>query len=117
MSLRYSDVLVLCIYPRDDEVDSSNNLTSTANGLVRGLRASHVPVRVVRRRSNDNAIRNTALCVSNEVTVTHWDNVRGLERKVVVIADYDNNWDDVLHGASRCSSQLVLFDWQDQIQN
>lgn len=90
-------------------------MTSKAIGLVQGLRDRNVPVQVV--DSNDEvAIRDMALAAHDKVTVTHWDVVRGLERKVVVVvAGYYLTGIDVfnrLQGASRCTSQLVWVTWQ-----
>lgn len=107
--LQYRDVLVMCDgYPTDDRVDSNGQVTTTASGLVRGLRACHVPVRVV-EKGDEAAIRDTALGVGDLVTVTEWDVVRGLERKVVVV---ENTFGESvrLYAMSRCTSQLVLID-------
>lgn len=108
--LQYRDVLLLCFgYPNDVRVDSGGRLPLRANGVVEGLRACLVPVQVV-EKDDEDAIRGMALGVRNEVTVTNWNNVHGLERKVVVVEirgfapEYD------LYAFSRCSSQLVILE-------
>lgn len=113
--LCYRDVLVLCFDPRDDLIEDGH-LISPAIGLVRGLRECDIPVRVVKSNAasdNEGDIRDTALAVSDEVTVTDWDDVRGLERKVVVVVMERTlrGVSDRLYGASRCSAQLVWVDW------
>ena len=83
-----------------------------SSGLVRGLRSRGVPVRVV--RSQDGArIRELARCCGprDAVWVVAWGVGNGLERKVVVSVGEGRGTSDgvsgVLHGASRCLSQLV----------
>lgn len=79
------------------------------SGLVRGLRASHVPVRVV-GNGDEVALRDTALGSREEVTILHWDDAYGLERKVVVVANYEPVMLRRYHVMSRCSSQLVFIE-------
>lgn len=90
-------------------------MTSTAIGLVQGLRSCDVPVCVV-DNSHEEDVRDIALALNDEVVVTDWDVVRGLERKVVVVVtDYRpsivNGMLYRLHAVSRCSAQLVWIDW------
>lgn len=112
--LKYSDVLVLCDSPRDDQKVAGKE-TSPAIGLVRGLRQRQVPVFVV-ENCDDVKVRDLALGLRDEVAVTNWDVVRGLERKIVfVVAGYYVTAKEVfnrLQGASRCSAQLILIDWR-----
>ena len=92
-SLQYRDTLVLCDGPSDDV------------GVVRGLRQEKIPVKVVARRDDDDAIRDVALAESNCVTVTDCHTVSGLERRVVVgLGEVDVNR---LYAMSRCSAQLI----------
>lgn len=111
--LQYRDVLILCdVDPTDDQLDSSGHVVSKAMGLVQGLRMCHVPVRVV-ARDDEAAILGTAIGLDNQVTVTHWQDVLGLERKVVVVVKF-NTYKDAfspLQTMSRCSSKLVVVDW------
>lgn len=101
---------MMCDFPREDRTDNNGRIMSQDIGLVRGMRAWGVPVRVVEKGAHEDAIRDTALAACDQVTVTHRDEVRGLERKVVVLAGCGgerNVMYDRLHAASRCSAQLV----------
>lgn len=83
-----------------------------AIGLVRGLRECHVPARVVEFGADETALRDLALAESDVVMVTHRDNVRGLERKVVFTTLNSDNLGytyNRLHAPSRCSAQLVFI--------
>nr|KAG5694994.1 hypothetical protein BaRGS_024177 [Batillaria attramentaria] len=71
--LQYRDTIILCAVPRDDPP------------VVSRLRARGVPVQVVTSRDDEAAIRNVALSTDNQVTVTDWMVVSGLERRVVVV--------------------------------
>nr|KAG5687302.1 hypothetical protein BaRGS_016903 [Batillaria attramentaria] len=70
--LQYRDTIILCLVPRDDMP------------VVSRLRARGVPVQVVTSDDDEAAIRNVALSTGNQVTVTDWRVVSGLERRVVV---------------------------------
>nr|KAG5687291.1 hypothetical protein BaRGS_016892 [Batillaria attramentaria] len=70
--LQYRDTIILCPVPRDDRP------------VVSRLRARGVPVQVV-TSDDEAAIRNVALSTGNQVTVTDWSVVSGLERRVVVV--------------------------------
>nr|KAG5694429.1 hypothetical protein BaRGS_017462 [Batillaria attramentaria] len=70
--LQYRDTIILCDGPSD-------NLP-----VVSRLRARGVPVQVVTSRDDEAAIRNVALSTDNQVTVTDWRVVSGLERRLVV---------------------------------
>lgn len=91
-----------------------------ACGLVRGLReCKKFPVRAVKRFTDDSTIRDTALALSNEVTVSHYRHVLGLEKKVVVLAPnltWKNDYDR-LYDMSRCTSQLILIDQLDDSED
>ena len=92
--LQYRDVLVLCENPRDevvknkDDCDNEAEAEATrpqaAQGLVRALRASDVPVRGLTRHDADSELRDAALAVRDQVTVSDYETVAGLERRVVV---------------------------------
>lgn len=117
--LQYSDVIVLCNYPMDEHNDDSGQVMS-AMGLVRGLRAHDVPVSVLQYNTDALAIHQMALVKSNSVIVTHWRNVRGLEKKVVFVTNNDLGGIGSLHelhAASRCTSQLVWIDWSQKTNN
>ncbi|XP_025112045.1 uncharacterized protein LOC112574897 [Pomacea canaliculata] len=99
-SLQWRDVLVLY---REEVSDDS--------GLVKGLKTSGIPVRVV----EDIDIRDLATAHSDVVWVANGHHIRGLERKVVVCIDPDargfpviDNGSVRLHFMSRCTSQLVI---------
>lgn len=94
-------------------------MTSPASGLVRGLRDRKLPVLVVGREATDDTVRDMALGVRNEITVTHWSKVHGLERKVVIEAVYDFNANQYsrLYDLSRSSSLLVLVDIPEESEN
>lgn len=77
--------------------------------ILKNLKEENVPVRVMRYSD----IEDVATSRSNFVWVARYQQVRGLERKVVVCLD---NYDDSegvypfirLHAMSRCSAQLVV---------
>nr|KAG5694432.1 hypothetical protein BaRGS_017465 [Batillaria attramentaria] len=75
--LQYRDTIILCREPRDDLL------------VVSRLRARGVPVQVVTSRDDEAAIRNVALSTGNQVTVTDWSVVSGLERRLVVVVGWD----------------------------
>lgn len=101
---------MLCGYPRDGQVDNNGQVTSSSSGLVRGLRESGVPVHVVGRYASDADIRDVALSLRDEVTVSKWKNVRGLERKIVVVTKSNNLYRYLLlNSSSRCTSLLVII--------
>nr|KAG5686185.1 hypothetical protein BaRGS_012403 [Batillaria attramentaria] len=74
--LQYQDTIILCGIPRDDLP------------VVSRLRARGVPVQVVTSGDDEAAIRNVALSTGNQVTVTNWTVVPGLERRVVVVVGF-----------------------------
>lgn len=116
--LKYRDVLVLCDCPADDRLGDSGQLTSSAIGLVKGLRAGLMPVSVIGRDANEADVRSLALGLADTVTVTHRDNVRGLERKVVALTDVDVcDLESRLHGISRSSAYVVWIDWLEDDEN
>ncbi|KAL8560829.1 hypothetical protein ACOMHN_032941 [Nucella lapillus] len=122
-ALRYSDVMIIPDYYqdiedlRDDDDDDDNTVNSPtgdarkASGIVRGLRAQGVPVYVVRKK-DAGRIGELARAAREAVAVVGWGVSNGLERKVVVSVGQGRSMGDgrvsgVLHGASRCVSQLV----------
>lgn len=122
LSLQYRDVFVLTssFDLRDDILDEVENQVSCANGVVRGLRAAGVPVRVIRRGHESRDVHDTAVAQSDVVTVASYGDLQGLERKVVVwLPDRipcvdEKKSDDIIDGwgmlyaMSRCTAQLVI---------
>ena len=135
--LQFRDVFVLtrsCDLHDDDVTDDSapGVMTSTASGVIQGLRAAKIPVRVLRNYIQEMSpgdserwgrdVRDVAAARSDAVTVAWWGAVRGLERKVVVWLRYrrpgiDDRWTDTqvelvdrLHAVSRCTTQLIVVD-------
>ena len=129
--LTYHDVFVLTRSSelQDDVKDDAGRVTSPACGVVRGLRAAGVPVRVLgwRDRVRDRAgwergVEDTAVGRTEGVLVTGYRAVGGLERRVVVwlpgrhqrfdAGDSDEEIEarDRLYAVSRCTSQLVVVD-------
>ncbi|XP_025114049.1 uncharacterized protein LOC112576041 [Pomacea canaliculata] len=90
--LQWRDVLVLYWVGVNDN-----------SGVVRALRGAGIPVRVM--KNNDDDFEDVAKARSDVVWVALGDQVRGLERKIVVCLD-DNAR---LHCMSRCTSQLVII--------
>nr|KAG5694409.1 hypothetical protein BaRGS_017442 [Batillaria attramentaria] len=125
-ALKHRDVFVLTrSHTLTDEItDSSGNVTCQASGFVRGLRDESVPVSVLGRRRNDEkkwetGVADMAVARRDQVTVSDYRVVSGLERKVVVYlpgqvkgddkqaADFVEG-NDRLFALSRCTSQLVM---------
>ncbi|XP_025113055.1 uncharacterized protein LOC112575407 isoform X2 [Pomacea canaliculata] len=99
-SLEWRDMLVLY----------GTNLTGIdrkdISGLINGLKNSGIPVEIMK----DDNIKDVATACTDVVWVTNTRNVRGLERKVVVVVQ-ESNFDihnDRLYLMSRCSSKLVI---------
>ena len=140
-SLSYKDVFVLMIDDsglQDDIIDDAGEVTSPANGFVRGLRAEGVPVcvlegidRVGGRVGQDTRVSDVAaedkaawksrvadVAVSRTdwVTVAGCRCVQGLERRVVVWLTGTVGMDDRpsanryrwLGGLTRCTTQLIM---------
>lgn len=77
--------------------------------ILKKLKEENVPVRVMRYSD----IEDVATSRSNVVWVARYQQVRGLERKVVVCLNNDDDSEggypsSRLHVMSRCSSQLVV---------
>nr|KAG5701457.1 hypothetical protein BaRGS_000853 [Batillaria attramentaria] len=124
-ALKFSDVIVVPDYYQDehktlDEVvdPTSGKPIQPASGIVRGLRAGGVPVKVV-MSTDAKAIEELARASENCVSVVWWGVANGLERKVVVSVgegkDTLNGVSGVLHGASRCTSQLVYVSCPEKV--
>ncbi|XP_025091212.1 uncharacterized protein LOC112562280 isoform X2 [Pomacea canaliculata] len=96
--LKYRDVLVLCPHPHTD------------TPFVRALRDRDLPVQIVPEKPDDDMIRAVALATRDVVTVSHWTNVHGLERKVIVGLAPDAGVYHRLQQMSRCTAQLIWFD-------
>ena len=128
--LRYWDVFVLTpdyFDLQDKVIDDAGQVTSPANGIVRGLRAEGVPVYVLKgidrvgggvsggtrvgsqvsdvaavgRAGWESRVGEVVLSLTDRVTVAACRCVRGLERRVVVwVADWrrDLRGSDLYHG-------------------
>ncbi|PVD32280.1 hypothetical protein C0Q70_07713 [Pomacea canaliculata] len=95
--LKYRDVLVLCPHPHTD------------TPFVRALRDRDLPVQIVPEKPDDDMIRAVALATRDVVTVSHWTNVHGLERKVIVGLAPDAGVYHRLQQMSRCTAQLICM--------
>ena len=114
---------------QDDVRDDAGNVTSEASGIVQGLRAARKPVCVLEKieRARDRAewkkrMDDVAVARTDQVMVTGYRAVGGLERRVVVwlpgrhqrfdAGDSDEEIEarDRLYAVSRCTSQLVVVD-------
>ncbi|KAK7092750.1 uncharacterized protein [Littorina saxatilis] len=96
-SLQYRDVIILCLDPRD------------ANGMIQGLRNSGVPVGLLYPHCPDPLVHDAALATTDQVIVTEYYSVSGLERRVVVgLSGFGL---DRLMGMSRCTAQLIWIDF------
>lgn len=89
------DVLVLCSF-RDVSDTSSVR-------VLKGLRDAGFHVRVV---TKDDDIEDVATARSDVIWLARGDDVRGLERKVIVCLG--EGVSARLHHMSRCTSQLVI---------
>ncbi|XP_025100822.1 uncharacterized protein LOC112568037 isoform X2 [Pomacea canaliculata] len=94
--IHWKDVLLLT----SDKIDE--NLE-----VVKLLKQKRIPVRVMER---DNFINDLATASDDVVWVANGNNVRGLERKVVVCLMGDNRENIRLCHMARCTSQLVIVD-------
>lgn len=115
--LQYRDVLLICRNPTNDI------------GLVKGLRAGGIPLKVVAESDMDNAtlrddstphdatptsrdevIESLALAKDDKMIVTSYKVVQGLERRIVIgmgDQNFGNSGLDQLYSMSRCTSQLI----------
>lgn len=114
--LKYSDVMIIPDFYqnignlRDDVTDDVTGQIHPATGIVQGLRSRDVPTYVV-TRNDAKSIRDLACATRDAVAVVEWGVGNGLERKVVVSVgegrESTSGVSGVLHGASRCVSQLI----------
>lgn len=115
--LQYRDILLICRNPTNDI------------GLVKGLRGGGIPLKVVAESDMDNAqlhddsiphnatptsrddvIESLALATNDEMIVTSYKVVQGLERRIVIgmgDQNFGNSGLDQLYSVSRCTSQLI----------
>ena len=118
-SLAYRDVIVLTDGNlRDETRNDAGNVTSSASGVVRGLRRAQIPVCVLEYRdlADDEAewesrVADVAVARTDEVTVADWGSVHGLERRVVVcLAEWPRDvvYPSTLFAISRCTTQLII---------
>lgn len=116
--MQYRDVMILCLNPRDEVKNGKAEVTQPALGIVRALRESSVPVRVLTPQNTETDLREVALAVKDEVTVSDYDTVAGLERRVVVGIEGEEKKRAAvekiryivasrLDAISRCTAQLV----------
>ncbi|PVD31922.1 hypothetical protein C0Q70_07348 [Pomacea canaliculata] len=116
-ALQYRDIMVIPDWYQnvedlhDEERLPSGEVTKEASGIVRGLRKMGLPVMVV-TSGDQEAIQDVVRSLSDVVAVVGWGVVNGLERKVVVSVGEGREMSDgsvsgVLHGASRCTAQLI----------
>lgn len=107
--LKFQDVFVIPDYYQDP----AQGIYRESSGLVRGLEERGVPVFVVHKQDSD-AIRELARASRDAVSVLEWGVGNGLERKVVVSVGQGRKMGDkisgVLHGSSRCVSQLIYVE-------
>nr|KAG5704364.1 hypothetical protein BaRGS_031070 [Batillaria attramentaria] len=111
--LSYRDVLVLtCFDPDYEETDVTGHVTQPASGAVTGLRRLGIPVRVVRSNDEEGVREVAEMAGGDVVTVTRYETVWGLERKVVaVMGEAIGEKGDKLYARllamSRAVSQLI----------
>ncbi|KAK7093328.1 hypothetical protein V1264_007103 [Littorina saxatilis] len=122
--LSYRDVFILTESDRlrDKAEDPIGRLRSQASDFVRGLRNAGLPVCVRRfRNCSREEMKDTALAITDQITVAQPLAVSGLERKMVVWLrrPAEGEWDDStcyldakdrLFAVSRSSTQLVVVD-------
>ena len=92
--LQWRDVFIICYKPSD-----------TA-GLVQGLSSRGIPVGILERSSPEEDICDVALAWTDQVTMTDYETVSGLERRVIV-GITEGEWEERLMSMSRCIAQLV----------
>ncbi|KAK7091343.1 uncharacterized protein [Littorina saxatilis] len=100
-SLQYRDVLLLV---------PSEHFNSQTLRMINRIQANGVPVQILLRPYNDDELRDVALAGSNQVTVSDYQTVSGLERRVVIGTGSAKDERDMLnrlHAMSRCTAQLV----------
>lgn len=122
--LQYRDVFILT---RSSQLQ--DGFGHAASGVVRGLRQAGLPVCVLgvddwitEKENWENNAADTAVAQTDQVTVAHFSNVSGLERKVVVWlpgrwSGVDNSYSDELiesydrlYALSRCTTQLIVVE-------
>ena len=81
---------------------------SAAGPLNCGLQAEGVPLEVIdRRTATATDFHSMAMALSDRVTITDSECVRGLERRVIVGVEGRIGVLDRLEVMSRCTSQIV----------
>ena len=92
--LQWRDVVLLCVSP------------SRAAGLFQGLTQAHIPVAVLdHRTATPGEYEALGAALTDQVTITDIDCVRGLERRVVV--GVGGTLADRMFCMSRCTGLLV----------
>ncbi|XP_070209680.1 uncharacterized protein [Littorina saxatilis] len=107
-SLQYRDVLVLGPSKR---VQSKGKSSKRAEkGLTGKLLDSGIPMQILTQDDKDTKFRDVALGLKNEVTVSDYETVSGLERRVVIGTGSSSDQADLqnrLLAMSRCTALLV----------
>ena len=96
-SLQWRDVIIMCYKP------------SNTVGLVHGLNSRGIPVGILERNSPEEDVCDVALARTDQVTLTDYETVSGLERRIVV-GITEGEWEERLLSMSRCTAQLVWID-------
>ncbi|XP_070209681.1 uncharacterized protein [Littorina saxatilis] len=107
-SLQYRDVLVLG--PSERVQSKGNDSKRAAKGLTGKLLDSGIPMQIVTEIDGDTKYRDVALGLKNEVTVSDYETVAGLERRVVIGTGSSSDQAELLNrlmAMSRCTAQLV----------
>ncbi|XP_076438208.1 uncharacterized protein LOC143277310 isoform X2 [Babylonia areolata] len=107
--LNYKDVFILFHSVANITDGATGSGGGKASAMVATLRSKGVPLSIV-QPGDRNGMRDMALAVTDRVTVTEWDAVQGLERRVVVCVHSEVKYVTDGHTAtSRCTSQLVYI--------
>ncbi|XP_076438205.1 uncharacterized protein LOC143277309 [Babylonia areolata] len=107
--LHYRDVFILFKSVANITDGATGSGGGEASAMVATLRSKGVPLSVV-RRGDRNGMRDMALALTDRVTVTEWETVQGLERRVVVCVHSEvKDYTDGHSATSRCTSQLVYI--------
>ena len=97
--LQWRDVFILCM----------SHYFTINDGILRSLRNRGVPVRLLNPDDPEDAVRDVALALSNQVTVTDYESASSLERRVVIGLGEGVGFYRLL-AMSRCTAQLVWVD-------
>ncbi|XP_070208606.1 uncharacterized protein [Littorina saxatilis] len=107
-SLQYRDVLVLG--PSISVWSKGKSSKRAKKGLTGKLLDSGIPVQILTQGDKDTKFRDVALGLKNEVTVSDYETVSGLERRVVIGTGSSSDQvalQNRLLATSRCTAQLA----------